>query len=183
MDRWTSFTIHNYLSTFFIKKLLNIDIKKAQEWQQSRRYDSTLMVPQVSSEVHWCATGIQAQLSLIERLIDSSVLLHHFLFSPSTHVHLVPCFWHPRLFDHSACLYCTALQRTTEDYSERRERKGKGRMERKHSISLFLSLWHLALWEYSSLKGIWELNTEIACVQESGRPWQSLSRWLLKVLL
>ncbi len=155
------------------------------------------MVLLVSSEVQWRAAGIQAPLSLIECVIDSSVLLPPFLILSSTHVRLVPRFWHPGLFDHSACLYCTAENcRRLQREEETKRRKGEDR-ERKHSISLFFSLWHLALREWSSLWGIWELNSGVCdwicacisvcvcvcvCVREPGRPCRSLSCWLLKVL-
>lgn len=61
------------------------------------------------------------------------------LISSSTHVHLVPCFWHRTVFDHSACLYCTAEKYWRLNWAQQRKRK-KG-----EACALFFSLWHFSL--------------------------------------
>lgn len=109
---------------------------------QSRRYDSATVVLQVSSEVHWHVTETQAPLSVIDWLTALLCCLPFSSCVPHTSVLSLASDTTDSLI---TLLVCTALQRTTEDYSERRrEREGKGRMERKHSSSLFFSLWHLA---------------------------------------
>lgn len=99
-----------------------------------------LMVLQVSSEVLWHVTGTRAPLSVIDRLTDSSVLLPPALIVSSTHVRLVPRFWHLRLFDHSACLYCTAENyRRLQREEERKRRKGEDG-EKTFELFVFLSV-------------------------------------------
>lgn len=118
---------------------LNIDIRKPGSYNKATGMLLALMVLQVSSQVHWCATGIQALLSLIGCLIDSSVLLPPFLIMSSIHVCLVPRFWHPRLFDHP-CLYCSAEKYWGLQQEEGRHiRKGEDREKILH-LFVFLSV-------------------------------------------
>lgn len=141
----------------------NADTKTTSLCQPSRRYDDPLMVPpgELRSPLscHW---GTSFPPSTTECLIDSSLfLLLSLISSPHTSI-LSLASDTPGLFDHSTCLCCTAESYWRRQWEEeRRGGEGKGRMERKHSTSLFFTQWRLALWEWSSLWGIWELNTGV----------------------
>lgn len=104
------------------------------------------------------------------------------LISSSTHVHLVPCFWHRTVFDHSACLYCTAEKYWRLNWQQQRKRK-KG--EACALFFLFVAFFSLSLslcvcvdWPVMSLNN----NKRTKTGKKIKRNWKEKNKFIRKEL-